>query len=94
MPAQLELAAILIQGHDVIIYQGNSMTDTDKKALLEKRDELKSRLVAIENDYRQGLDADSTERAVELENAEVLDAIARSTAEELAKIEEKLAAMP
>lgn len=67
------------------------MTVSDKQALIEKRDELKARLEAIERDYRRGLDADSTERAVELENAEVLDAIARSTAEALREVEEKLA---
>lgn len=67
------------------------MNDDEKSRLLAKRDELRERLIAIENDYKQGLDADSEERAQQLENAEVLDGIARSTAEELAAIEEQLA---
>lgn len=65
----------------------------NKQHLLEKRDELRARLEAIENDYRKGLDSDSEERAQQLENADVLDAIARSTAEELQNIEEQLAQM-
>ena len=71
------------------------MTETkeNKLQLIEKRDELRSRLDSIENDYKQGLDPDSQERAVQLENAEVLDAIAKSTSEELQRIEEKLASL-
>jgi RNA polymerase-binding transcription factor DksA len=64
---------------------------TEREALLAKRDELRARLNAIEKDYRQGLAADSEEQAVELENAEVLEAIAKSTAEELQRIEARLA---
>ena len=64
-----------------------------KQQLIEKRDELRARLEAIEKDYRQGLDSDSEERAMQLENAEVLDGIAKSTAEELHRIEEQLAKM-
>ena len=66
-------------------------TENDKQQLIEKRDELRSRLEAIEKDYRQGLDADAEEQAIQLENAEVQEAIAKSTAEELQRIEEKLA---
>ncbi len=66
---------------------------SEKQQLIEKRDELRARLEAIEKDYRQGLDSDSEERAMQLENAEVLDGIARSTAEELQRIEEQLAKM-
>lgn len=58
--------------------------------LKQKRDELRERLIAIERDYRQGLSADSEERAVQLENADVLTGIAKSTAEELDRIETKL----
>jgi len=66
----------------------------DKKSeLIAKRDELLERLTAIENDYRQGLDADSGERAVQLENAEVLDGIARAARDELATIEKELAGL-
>lgn len=60
-------------------------------ALTRKRDELRARLAAIEKDYRGGLSADSEEQAQQLENAEVLAGIAKSTAAELARIEAKLA---
>ena len=63
----------------------------NKASLLAKREELRERLDAISRDIRQGLDADSEERAVQLENAEVLDGIAKATAEELARIEQQLA---
>ncbi|MDH3326987.1 MAG: hypothetical protein OEM38_09765 [Gammaproteobacteria bacterium] len=63
----------------------------DIARLIEKRDELRQRLENIEKDYRQGLDADSEERAVQLENAEVLDGVAKAAAEDLEKIEMQLA---
>jgi len=64
---------------------------TDRlKDLKKKRDELLERLEAIERDYRAGLDADSEERAMQLENAEVLSEISRSTAEELERIEKEI----
>jgi hypothetical protein len=71
---------------------GWTMTDTqnEKLQLIAKRDELRARLQSIEKDYRQGLDADSEEQALQLENAEVLEGIAKSTAEELRHIEEQL----
>ena len=62
-----------------------------KSELIAKRDELRERLAAIERDYRQGLDPDSGERAVQLENAEVLDGIARAARDELENIEKQLA---
>ena len=65
--------------------------ETQIAELTEKRDALRARLEAIEKDYRQGLDADSEERAQQLENAEVLAGIARATADELRSIEDKLA---
>jgi len=65
---------------------------TDKmNELLSRRDELVARLESIEKDYRGGLDADSAERAVQLENAEVLDGIARAAADELEQVESRLA---
>lgn len=70
------------------------MTDnneTEKARLLTRKQELEERLAAIEQDYRQGLDADSEERAVQLENAEVLEGIGNAAADELAQIEERLA---
>ena len=62
----------------------------DKDLLIKRRDALRSRLDAIRRDVAQGLDADSGERAVQLENAEVLDEIARVAQEELEEIEKKL----
>lgn len=67
------------------------MTEDELQTLRTRRDELRERLEAIEKDYKQGLDADSEERAMQLENAEVLEGIAKATAEELAAVEERLA---
>lgn len=61
-----------------------------KQLLLTKRDELRARLESIEQDYRQGLDSDSEEQAQQLENAEVLEGIAKAASEELQRIEEEL----
>jgi len=55
-----------------------------------KRKVLLERLEKIKKDTAQRLDTDSSERAVELENAEVLNEINRVTREELEKIEELL----
>ena len=63
----------------------------EKQQLIEQRDELRKRLLSIEQDYRRGLDADADEQAIQLENAEVLDAIAKSLAEELSAVEQQLA---
>lgn len=62
----------------------------EKTRLLAQRDELRARLDAIRRDFRQGLDADSGERAIQLENREVLEGIARVTAEEIERIEQRL----
>ena len=63
---------------------------TDTKSRLQeltaKRDELLNRVESIKKDFRRGLNKDSSEQAVELENAEVLDEIARVSMEELAKV--------
>lgn len=58
-----------------------------QQALCEKRDELRTRLEAIQKDIAKGLDQDWEEQAIQLENAEVLDEIARVTSEELSKLE-------
>lgn len=67
-----------------------STTQAEIAQLRLERDKLREKLTAIEADYRKGLSADSEDRAVELENADVLDAIARATAEELEQIEQRL----
>ncbi|MBI5040419.1 MAG: hypothetical protein HZB57_04250 [Gammaproteobacteria bacterium] len=65
------------------------MTET-RQDLIEARDRLHARLDAIRAEIRQGLDADSEERAIQLENREVLEGIAVATTEELARIERRL----
>lgn len=65
----------------------------EKEALLKKRKELMDRVDAIKADYQRGLDADSEERAVQLENRETLQEIERVSLEEIAKIEEQLKAL-
>ena len=64
-----------------------------KEELLKKRKELMDRVEAIRADYRRGLDADSEERAVQLENRETLQEIERVTLEEIAKLDEQLKAL-
>lgn len=69
-----------------------TLTPTQEKAkLIQQRDALRARLQKIESDYRQGLDANSEEQAMQLANAEVQAGIAKAAAEELARIEKKLA---
>ena len=58
--------------------------------LLLKRNSLRERLESIEQDYKKGLSADSEEQAIQLENAEVLEGIAKATAEELSQVEDRL----
>ena len=65
--------------------------ESEKSRLLEKRDELRTRLEAIRKDVRRGLEADFEERAIQLENDEVLAGIAKATAAELESVEERLA---
>lgn len=68
------------------------MSDT-KEALQAQKAELENRLAAIRKDLGRGLGADSSEQAVELENFEVLQEIARVAEQELAEIDKKLAAL-
>jgi len=65
--------------------------ETNIVQLKAERDRLREKLAAIEADYRKGLAPDSEDRAIDLENAEVLEGISRATAEELEKIEKRLA---
>ena len=57
----------------------------------DKQSEIFS-LTAKRDELRQ-LDADSEERAVQLENAEVLEGIAKAAAEQLEQVEARLAAL-
>ena len=63
-----------------------------QKARLEARyAELNQRLQAIRQDYANGFEADSEERAQQLENEEVLAEIMRVAQEDLAKVAQQLA---
>lgn len=64
-----------------------------KEELEKKRKELMERVEAIRADYRRGLDADSEERAIQLENRETLEEIERVSLEEIARIDEQLRAL-
>jgi len=61
--------------------------------LIQSRDELLKRLEAISKDLRGGLDADSKEQAIQLENMQVLQEIARVTQENLWQINKQIAAL-
>lgn len=61
--------------------------------LLQKRLELRRRSRAIAADVATPLNADSTERATELENAEVLSELNREAIEELGRINMALSRM-
>ena len=63
----------------------------EKARLIEKRNELRARLEAIKADIRNGLEPDLEERAIQLQNDEVLEGIANATAAELEKVEAQLA---
>ena len=67
------------------------MVEEELQKLKARRDELRARLEDIESDYREGLDANAEEQAIQLENAEVLEGISKAAADELEEIEKKLA---
>ena len=65
--------------------------ESEMKSLLDREAELEERLQAIAADIRGGLDRDSEERAVQLENREVLEEIERVTTAELARVRQLIA---
>ncbi len=65
-----------------------------RQELLTRKAELTQRLQAIRADLARGLDADSEEQAVQLENMEVLQEIGRLAENELESIEKALAEKP
>jgi hypothetical protein len=67
--------------------------DMTLEALTQKRDELMTRLADIRRDLRGGLDADSEEQAIQLENLEVLQEIARVAEEELGQVNQQISAL-
>lgn len=62
----------------------------DRKQLLERREELRERLDAVQRDLRSRLDRDLEEQAQQLENRDTLMEIARIAKAELAEIERQL----
>jgi hypothetical protein len=78
----------------LFFFEGFSMTpENQKQTLLRRRGELRKRLEEINRDYQRGLDPDLEEQAVQLENAEVLAEIARTTRVELDRVERQLAVL-
>ncbi len=73
--------------------QVQQQAGTDRARLVEKRDELRARLEAIKADIRRGLESDLEERAIQLQNDEVLEGIANATAAELEEVDARLAAL-
>ena len=69
--------------------EANNTAD-ERARLIKRRDELRARLEAIRDDVRRGLEPDFEERAIQLQNDEVLEGIARATAEELRAVEARL----
>ena len=69
--------------------EANNTAD-ERARLIKRRDELRVRLEAIRDDVRRGLEPDFEERAIQLQNDEVLEGIARATAEELRAVEARL----
>ena len=58
--------------------------------LQNKKRDLERRISAIKNDFKSGLDPDSEEQAVQLENYEVLLEILRNTEDELDSVNKKI----
>lgn len=71
------------------------MTDTNETLarLQSRRKELTQRLDAIQRDLGRGLDRDLEEQAIQLENMEVLQEIARVAQQELDEVEQQIAEM-
>jgi hypothetical protein len=67
--------------------------DKTREELTQSRDEMLKRLEAIRADIGKGLEADSKEQAIQLENLDVLREISRITEEELRKINLQLSAL-
>ncbi len=63
-----------------------NLPDELREALLRKKDELTVRLERITANLRRGYEADSKERAKQLEDSEVVDALGNEARIELGKI--------
>lgn len=64
-----------------------------RKRLEQKKEELGARLERITASLRRGYEADSKERAKQLEDSEVVDALGNEAREEMAKISAALQRM-
>lgn len=64
-----------------------------RRQLVEKKAELGARLERITANVRRGYEADSKERAKQLEDSEVVDALGNEAREEIAKISAALSRM-
>lgn len=64
-----------------------------RRELLRKKDELTTRLERITANLRRGYEADSKERAKQLEDSEVVDALGNEARAELSKISAALSRM-
>lgn len=69
----------------------NNVPPNLREELLALKSELSTRLEKIKADIGRGLDADSKEQAGQLENKDVLDALAIDATEEIAEINAALA---
>ncbi len=67
--------------------------DSLRSALLKKKEEVTERLERITANLRRGYEADSKERAKQLEDSEVVDALGNEARAELKKISATLARM-
>ena len=72
---------------------GKNWPDGLRSQLESKRDELTSRLERITANVRRSLDSDSEERAKQLADSEVVDALGNEAREELQKISQALSRM-
>lgn len=67
--------------------------DDLRAILVQKKEELDSRLTRITSNVRRGLETDSEERATQLEDNEVVDALGNEAREEIDKISAALRRM-
>jgi DnaK suppressor protein len=70
-----------------------NLPDGLRDELLRQKDELTARLERITANLRRGYEADSKERAKQLEDSEVVDALGNEARQELKKIAAALARM-
>lgn len=68
--------------------------EENRESLQREREEIMQRIDAIKRDYASGLDQDLEDQAMQLENAEVLEALLKQAYEELETIDRKLDGLP